>query len=1149
MPPVFRRPNLPAALRLALVACCFSVMLAPSVLAQGKPDPPMIGPGSVGGGSSVTPAEKADPNTLGILEVPGDVVQRFRKKYMDEFGPPIAIVAFNSQRGEERIADRETTLLAAQIRRVWTGLVPGLTLVNAEADALNQAQRNLALERIDPAGAAEALGLQDRAELVLLVEALPNPNARQADQPDFDVVFRLLDLKAGVERAAGRAQWFDADGPLAAEILARAITRDVWNDWAPDEQAKPVVTPQRFTLDIVNLADRAQAQAIADQLTALGVPTRLQNFTLGADQHRATLHSFVALDLADLAAATTDAGAFVGVPLEVTDVRGTRILLQVGSNLDVLIGQWKQWRNDRRPSDVVILGGWSVDDNRGNAVNDLANIDLTGDDLVRGLTAAMTGRLAPVRNQHLAELRDARIAQALADADEPALLDMLARQYPDQIIWVVSARSVKRSAGEDKGTARVRNTLRVLDTRNAQTLVSFNDDFLVSAHERDLQRKADEYLAKAIEQLTQNAEPHPTRQTVLIAGLESPADRDLLQNAIAAALPNGDRDLTIRDATQASAGDQAAVEFELWTDRDPAGVSRLVRTAIFDRLGWPVHEAQLQPALILRVKNGLDTPEWAMLTSDEQGASGGSDLRQRVQQVAQQLGNPQIFTFIQSADQQVPTAAMDAMQNQVNDYLASAGLRVLDSAVAPELAQRLRFDPNMQDDFSVTAALRDQVRADWLVLGFLRDGPDGSTTLAGNFRLVDLRKGGQYLAGVNVPDHDSRKSKRITVDQTDPRSVARYVAGRVLGGLLRLEGQPNRLEVIVRGAQSGEQVIALSRQLASNLPAVAGVEGLYHTPAASGFFLVHRGPFEALAAQLDRVREGFPMKLDHAGFDRGAWTLTVDGPPAPGPIVNILPGQGIVAPDPDDLRARRSNNVAVNIGVNDLLHADNDLRYAVPDARALSQTMINQAGYQRDRVTLLIDGANNGNDTPTKARILEAVKDAAQLAGPDDALIVSFSGHGLQIPTDTGRAASVLCPADFRGTVESGVLVSELRQIIESSKARTKLLLIDSCHSGGQFELPPLNPQQDFEGDGLVTLASCTFGQTSLENPQIGFGVFTYHVLRALSGEARGDDKAVTVFELFDFVSKRVPEAVKPHEQTPVFMGTLRDNFAIVEFQ
>lgn len=155
----------------------------------------------------------------------------------------------------------------------------------------------------------------------------------------------------------------------------------------------------------------------------------------------------------------------------------------------------------------------------------------------------------------------------------------------------------------------------------------------------------------------------------------------------------------------------------------------------------------------------------------------------------------------------------------------------------------------------------------------------------------------------------------------------------------------------------------------------------------------------------------------------------------------------------------------------------------------------------------------------------------------------SAGGHAALVPRQPGLLNGFpLLQKDAGG---------EIRQIFSGSRAGEKMLMIDACHAGGQSELPPINPEQAFQGSGMVTLASCTLDQQSLEDPNKSVGVFTHWVTRGLRGEARGQDRKVTVFELFQFVSQGVPHhanrVLPGHQQTPVFYGTLRQDFPIVE--
>jgi len=1174
-------------LPLALWLVCLGFCLVLAGPAQGdKPDP------GVAGGGAVQPREKADPGVLGVKEIDPKLLADFIRAYDADFGPVVAIDVFvlpNPTKPNQRAVVVDTELLAAQVRRVWTDNAPDVEVTSVAAGKRNKVQTLLAQQDNDPAGVAKILALELEEELVLVIKCYPNTG--RGNQPDFDVVFELLDTQRGELVSTGRGRWFQADQVMPAEILARAITRDVWRGYVNKRTRR--VGKQNFTLKIAGLADRAAAQTLADELAIVqGSPVQLRSFSEGVDVTQTDYKVRLEAEVNQVAETLAAAAKRAGMTLVINSAVGDTVVARIEADAPGNTEWYQQWIEERSPRRVRLLAGWSVDKHRPlGSLGQLEQADLTGADFVSALSSSMTSRLTPISNTDLVNLKDQALADAMEHADEAVLAELLRTRYPDEIVWIVAARPVK-----DADASYIRVTTMIVDTLTAQTLTVKTDDYRGGFDSRFIQRKADEYVVEAVAGL-QRLDASPIhRQTVMIAGLDGPNDRDLLIDAIASRLPRGAQDVKLREAIQNDPGGEAAIELEIKTQGDPAAASRMLRRAIFNELGWPVHEYRLNPAIILRVKNALDVPEWATLTGDPAEAG---DLLKRVQAVLANNDNPAVLSFIQAADHNVSADQLDTLQTRLNEYFVQAGVRVLDSAVAPELAQHLRYNPKFQDDFSLAAALRDQVRADWVLLGYVHDTSSG---LAGSFRLVDLRRAGQFLVGISVPDLQAAQSRKVKVDRQDPASLARFIAGRTLGGLLRLEGRPHRLEVIVRGAKSGEQILALSQQIATNIPAVVSVENLYFDPSAAGFFVVHRGKFETLAMQIDLIRSGLPFELQSASFDQGVWLLTIDAPTPVGPAHSILPGQGVLvapvpksssenieAPDPGGPTvpalpetvtptgtptpeptptpkptpvstpapspAMQNNNVAVVIGVNDLYNNQyaKDLNGAVPDAQAMALTLTKFAGYREDRVTLIADGAKNGQDAPTRDRIMTAVKAAADQAGPDDMLIVTFSGHGFDLTTESGKSHTVLVPADFENTLESSILLSELRQIINASRAGEKVLIIDACHAAGTAELPPLNAEGTFQGTGIVTFAACKFDQTSLEDPSLGTGVFTHWIIRGLTGEARGNDKQITAFELFEFVRKGVPGHAarigQGHKQNPVFHGTITGDFPIVEIK
>jgi uncharacterized caspase-like protein len=81
---------------------------------------------------------------------------------------------------------------------------------------------------------------------------------------------------------------------------------------------------------------------------------------------------------------------------------------------------------------------------------------------------------------------------------------------------------------------------------------------------------------------------------------------------------------------------------------------------------------------------------------------------------------------------------------------------------------------------------------------------------------------------------------------------------------------------------------------------------------------------------------------------------------------------------------------------------------------------------------------------------------------------------------------------------------------MRQAKARAKVIILDACHSGVDFDgkKGPQPMTAEFikrvyeQAKGLVILASCEQGQLSYEWKEQGCSVFTYYVREALAGKA-----------------------------------------------
>lgn len=218
-----------------------------------------------------------------------------------------------------------------------------------------------------------------------------------------------------------------------------------------------------------------------------------------------------------------------------------------------------------------------------------------------------------------------------------------------------------------------------------------------------------------------------------------------------------------------------------------------------------------------------------------------------------------------------------------------------------------------------------------------------------------------------------------------------------------------------------------------------------------------------------------------------------------------------------------------------------NLNYAATDAEEFSLQML-RMGIPAKNIALLT------NEEATRANILKAANNLYAYATAKDEIIFFFSGHG-----------SYRCFIPYDKT--NGVLWhSEVKATFKNSKAATKLLFADACYSGSMKSgkaTPPPTTQRDIEkyyknltGENLqiAVFVSSRNNQTSIEDPTLKSGLFTYYLLQSLKGLGDSNqDRQITLKEMYDYVSKQV--TLHDSGQVPVMFGKFNPNLVIVRYR
>jgi tetratricopeptide (TPR) repeat protein len=255
--------------------------------------------------------------------------------------------------------------------------------------------------------------------------------------------------------------------------------------------------------------------------------------------------------------------------------------------------------------------------------------------------------------------------------------------------------------------------------------------------------------------------------------------------------------------------------------------------------------------------------------------------------------------------------------------------------------------------------------------------------------------------------------------------------------------------------------------------------------------------------------------------------LTAQQPPEPPKQARDLrvEKKAPAAAVPAQVSIPRSYALVVGIGAYKNLSAELQLKYAERDAEAMYSILISPEGgnFRAENVHTLI-GAK-----ATLANIRHELEEwLPSVAGTGDRVLVYFSGHGF---VADGKAYLAPYDVDADRIAQTAYSMDAAGAAYGRIKAKDKILLTDSCHSGA------LTPDADVQSinRSLADLDRSVFSLTasrdrerSFESPAWGegHGIFTYYVVKGLEGWAdASQDGIVTADELAEYVRVNVREA------------------------
>jgi WD40 repeat protein len=245
-----------------------------------------------------------------------------------------------------------------------------------------------------------------------------------------------------------------------------------------------------------------------------------------------------------------------------------------------------------------------------------------------------------------------------------------------------------------------------------------------------------------------------------------------------------------------------------------------------------------------------------------------------------------------------------------------------------------------------------------------------------------------------------------------------------------------------------------------------------------------------------------------------------------------------------DHASKSSTCYILSVGINQYKNSKLNLNYAKPDAQSFSKMMDEKSTnlFKKIELHTLYD------EDATREKILSKLDELASKASQEDVFIFYYAGHGSMvddkfyfIPTESIRLY------DANSLNKEAIEASMLQDKFSRIHALKQLIIMDACQSGGSVELLATRGASEEKAiaqlsrsAGIHVMASAGSEQFATEFAELGHGLFTYVLIKALQGEADGapKDGKVTIYELKSYIDDQVPEMTRKLKGKPQYPYT-----------
>ena len=236
-----------------------------------------------------------------------------------------------------------------------------------------------------------------------------------------------------------------------------------------------------------------------------------------------------------------------------------------------------------------------------------------------------------------------------------------------------------------------------------------------------------------------------------------------------------------------------------------------------------------------------------------------------------------------------------------------------------------------------------------------------------------------------------------------------------------------------------------------------------------------------------------------------------------------------------------TNSYALLIGINKYPNLPGyDLNWAVSDVTAVRDILVSHYGFPAENVTLLTDAQ------ATKANIENVFAEYgnANKIGPNDRILIYFSGHGQTIKMPQGGELGFLIPhdakvdlTDFNNAtpyLKTCLRMDMLWQWADSTPAKHLLLVADACYSGlfasarGTESIDESIVKKLVSVPARQIITAGRKGEQAFEDDKTGMGIFTSSFVAYLREQAMEPRKYFMAQDVHGEMVRRVAGKQNP---------------------